>query len=268
MLTLLRYDAGSETFLQQAVALERPLVPEGERFGPYELGPLLGRGGMGAVFRAERVDGELHQTVAIKIVERGWLDPRAIERFRVERQILASLVHPNIARLLDGGTRDDGLPYLVMEFVDGLRLDQYCDQHALPLAARLSIFLPLCDAVDYAHRKLIVHRLSPVMRLAMARRLHELRVPRVGHFMRIHVIRVEIHFVVGPIVQQHPRTHFRLIVRREPSAAHAEFAGWDQNHLIGGEGGYREKQQQDRYQTNNSTISSSMTNSVAPSTSM
>src|SRR5450432_256142 len=158
VLTLLRYDAGSGTFLQQAVSRERPTIPDGERFGPYQLGPLLGRGGMGAVFRAERVDGELHQTVAIKIVEHGWLDPRAIERFRVERQILASLVHPNIARLLDGGTRDDGLPYLVMEFVDGVRLDQYCDQHELPLDARLRLFLPLCDAVDYAHRKLIVHR--------------------------------------------------------------------------------------------------------------
>jgi eukaryotic-like serine/threonine-protein kinase len=155
---LLRYDTGSETFLQQAVSQEHPLAPNGERFGPYQLGPLLGRGGMGAVFRAERVDGELRQTVAIKIAERGWLDPRAFERFRVERQILASLVHPNIARLLDGGTRDDGLPYLVMEFVDGLRLDQYCDQHALTLAGRLRLFLPLCDAVDYAHRKLIVHR--------------------------------------------------------------------------------------------------------------
>jgi serine/threonine protein kinase len=158
VLTLLRYDSGSETFLRQAVSEERPLVPDGERFGPYQLGPLLGRGGMGAVFRAERVDGELHQTVAIKIAERDWIDPRAFERFRVERQILASLVHPNIARLLDGGTRDDGLPYLVMEFVDGLRLDQYCEQHGLPLDARLRIFLPLCDAVDYAHRKLIVHR--------------------------------------------------------------------------------------------------------------
>src|SRR5450432_4901318 len=158
VLTLLRYDAGSGTFLQQAVSRERPTIPDGERFGPYRLGPLLGRGGMGAVFRAERVDGELHQTVAIKIVEHGWLAPRAVERFRVERQILASLVHPNIARLLDGGTRDDGLPYLVMEFVDGVRLDQYCDQHELPLDARLRLFLPLCDAVDYAHRKLIVHR--------------------------------------------------------------------------------------------------------------
>jgi hypothetical protein len=81
-----------------------------------------------------------------------------MERFRQERQILAGLVHPNIAQLLDGGTREDGLPYLVMEYVDGQRLDEYCAQHHLGIAGRLRVFLPLCDAVDYAHRKLVVHR--------------------------------------------------------------------------------------------------------------
>jgi serine/threonine protein kinase len=159
VLTLLRYDAGSETFFDEAVSRERS-HPDfgGERFGAYELRELLGRGGMGAVYKAERVDEELRQTVAIKIVEHCWLHSRALERFRQERQTLSTLVHPNIARLLDGGTRDDGLPYLVMEYVDGLRLDHYCALHQLGIAERLRIFLHLCDAIEYAHGKLVVHR--------------------------------------------------------------------------------------------------------------
>ena len=130
VLTLLRHDSATDSFLEQAVAHEllAPIL-EGQRFDAYQLRELLGRGGMGAVFKAERVDGELSQVVAVKIVERGWLAPQALERFRQERQILAGLVHPNIAQLLDGGTREDGLPYLVMEYVDGQGLDQYCAQH-------------------------------------------------------------------------------------------------------------------------------------------
>jgi hypothetical protein len=159
VLTLLRHDSATDSFLEQAVAHEllAPIL-EGQRFGAYQLRELLGRGGMGVVFKAERVDGELSQVVAVKIVERGWLAPQALERFRQERQILAGLVHPNIAQLLDGGTREDGLPYLVMEYVDGQGLDQYCAQHRLGIAERLRVFLPLCDAVEYAHHKLVVHR--------------------------------------------------------------------------------------------------------------
>ena len=159
VLTLLRHDSGGDSFLEQAVAheLSTPIL-QGQRFGAYQLGELLGRGGMDAVFKADRIDGELSQVAAIKIVERGWLAPQAMERFRQERQILAGLVHPNIEQLLDGGTREDGLPNLVMEYVDGQRLDEYCAQHHLGIAGRLRVFLPLCDAVDYAHRKLVVHR--------------------------------------------------------------------------------------------------------------
>src|SRR5262249_29874548 len=98
------------------------------------------------------------QTVAIKVIDRGWLAPRALERFRQERQFLAGLDHPNIARLLDGGTRDDGVPYLVMEYVEGQPIDQWCEQHQLGVRERLTLCLPLCEAVDYAHTKLIVHR--------------------------------------------------------------------------------------------------------------
>jgi hypothetical protein len=158
VLTLLRHDSGGETFLEQAIGNELlPPILEGQQFGAYQLRELLGRGGMGAVFKAERIDGELSQVVAIKVVERGWLAPQAFERFRHERQILSGLAHPNIAQLLDGGTREDGLPYLVMEFVDGRRLDQYCEDRHLGIADRLRVFLPLCDAVEYAHRKLVVH---------------------------------------------------------------------------------------------------------------
>ncbi len=156
---LLEADAGSETFLDKTLDADRLLVGGiGQRFGPYETTALLGRGGMGTVFRASRIDGELQQTVAVKVVEHGWLSPRALERFRQERQILAGLVHPNIARLIDGGTRPDGVPYLVMEQVEGLPLDRYCEAHTLSTAQRLRLFLPLCDAVGYAHQKLIVHR--------------------------------------------------------------------------------------------------------------
>ncbi|MBI4904634.1 MAG: serine/threonine protein kinase [Acidobacteria bacterium] len=128
------------------------------RFGPYEIQETIGRGGMGAVYRAERVDGEVRQVVAIKLIEREWQDQRTLDRFRRERQILSGLAHPNITRLLDTGTREDGRPYLVMEFIEGEPLDEYCRKHALSLRDRLSVFLPICRAVEYAHSKLVIHR--------------------------------------------------------------------------------------------------------------
>jgi tetratricopeptide (TPR) repeat protein len=159
VLALLDADRGSETFLRQSVASEQaPEIGAGDRFGPYETRSILGHGGMGVVFKADRVDGELHQTVAIKVVQHAWLDPRALDRFRNERQLLASLTHSNIARLLDGGTRADGVAYLVMEYVDGVPLDQYCDRHGLNITERLRLFLPLCEAVEYAHTRLVIHR--------------------------------------------------------------------------------------------------------------
>jgi eukaryotic-like serine/threonine-protein kinase len=156
--SLLSLSEGAETFLKQTIASEQPSTLPSGRFGVYELRELIGRGGMGAVYRAERMDGELHQVAAVKVIERAWLDSRAVERFRAERQILASLEHPHIARLIDGGTREDGIPYLVMEYVEGRRIDEYCADRCLGIAERLRIFLPLCEAVEYAHRKLVVHR--------------------------------------------------------------------------------------------------------------
>jgi len=160
VLAMLREDADAESFIQTAVDSAIPADNDGigQRFGVFETRAVLGRGGMGAVFLAERSDGELAQTVAIKVIERGWLSRRALERFRIERQMLAGLTHPGIARLIDGGTREDGVPYLVMEYVDGQPIDRYCAERKLGVRERLQLFLPLCDAVDYAHRKLIVHR--------------------------------------------------------------------------------------------------------------
>jgi serine/threonine-protein kinase len=131
--------------------------PALERLGPYKLMAVLGEGGMGAVYLAERDDDEFLQRVAIKVV-RGLLDPERVRQFRTERQILAWLEHPNIARLLDGGTTSEGTPYLVMEHVEGVPIDRYCDEARLDVTARLRLFLTVCDAVSHAHRSLIVHR--------------------------------------------------------------------------------------------------------------
>lgn len=126
--------------------------------GAYRILRRIGEGGMGRVYLAERDDGHFKQRVAIKIVDRSRSTPDLVARFQSERQILASLDHPNIARLFDGGETDDGVPYLVMEYIDGVPVDQYCDEQRLSLAARLKLFVDVCAAVDYAHRRLIVHR--------------------------------------------------------------------------------------------------------------
>ncbi len=128
----------------------------GARCGPYVLVRLIGRGGMGTVFLAERTDGELDQRVAIKFVPAAPVSAASRDRFLRERQILASLQHAGIAHLLDAGHTAAGQPYLVMEFVDGAPIDRYAD--ALPLRRKLELFLDVCDAVAYAHRRLVVHR--------------------------------------------------------------------------------------------------------------
>lgn len=130
----------------------------GSRIGAYRLTAELGRGGMGAVYLAERDDGEFRRRVALKVIKRGMDTDFIVRRFRNERQILAALDHPNIARLLDGGTTDDGLPFFVMEFIEGLPLYRYCDEKRLTVNERLALFRQVCFAVDYAHKNLIVHR--------------------------------------------------------------------------------------------------------------
>ena len=130
----------------------------GQTVGRYRIIREIGRGGMGAVFLAERSDGEFQQRLALKIMRRSFADSDLARRFRQERQILASLNHPNIARLLDGGVSNDGEPFLAMEYVEGARIDDYCDARSLSTDERLSIFLAVCHGVSYAHQNLIVHR--------------------------------------------------------------------------------------------------------------
>lgn len=130
----------------------------GRRIGPYKVVREIGRGGMGAVFLAERADGQFHQQVALKIVRRSFADSDLARRFRQERQILASLNHPNIARLLDGGVSADGEPFLAMEYVEGVRIDDYCTEHDLSTEERLRLFLSVCRGVSYAHQHLVIHR--------------------------------------------------------------------------------------------------------------
>jgi serine/threonine-protein kinase len=130
----------------------------GKRVGPYRLIRELGRGGMGVVYLAERADEEFKKRVAVKIIKRGMDTEEIVARFRHERQILASLDHPNIARLLDGGTTADGLPYFVMEHIEGQPIDDYCNTHKLTTNERLGLFRTVCAAVHYAHQNLVVHR--------------------------------------------------------------------------------------------------------------
>jgi len=130
----------------------------GRRIGAYRVVREIGRGGMGAVYLGERADGQFDQQVAIKLIKRGMDTTLVLGRFRAERQILASLDHPNIAHLLDGGTTEDGLPYFVMEHIDGKPIDEYADEQRLSIEERLALFLEVCRAVSYAHQRLVVHR--------------------------------------------------------------------------------------------------------------
>ncbi len=152
--------------------LDSPLIPEGvlnnfgdpkkastpRQIGPYRLIRSIGRGGMGKVYLARRNDEEFSQFVAIKVMRKD-LDTGDIQhRFRIERQILAAMSHSNIAKLLDGGSTPDGLSYFVMEFVDGIPITNYCDDHKLDVRQRLMMFQNVCKAVHYAHQNLVVHR--------------------------------------------------------------------------------------------------------------
>ena len=130
----------------------------GSMLGSYKIEREIGRGGMGAVYEAIRADGQFRRKVAIKIVKRGMDTDFILRRFRNERQILATLEHPYITRLLDGGTTNDGRPYFVMDFIEGFQLYRYCDNHRLTINQRLQLFTKICEAVEYAHRNLVIHR--------------------------------------------------------------------------------------------------------------
>ena len=167
ILSLLQIDGGGEDVertvvdaLQSAIsgALGQRDDMQGAALGPYRVVQTLGAGGMGVVYLAERADKQYEQLVAIKLGRHRLVDQSAQQRLRVERQILANLDHPNIARLLDGGTADDGTPYIVMEYIDGVRIDTYCDRNRLTIDQRLALFWTICSAVHYAHQNLVIHR--------------------------------------------------------------------------------------------------------------
>jgi eukaryotic-like serine/threonine-protein kinase len=169
LLRLLRAGARTNDFLSRpAVELGASFVStpppqptdqvHGRQIGHYRILKEIGRGGMGAVFLAERADDQFRQLVALKLLPHEGQDEIAIRRFVEERQILATMDHPAIARLIDGGLTDDALPYFVMQYVDGVPIDRYCDEQRLTIEKRLRLFCEVCAAVQYAHGKLVVHR--------------------------------------------------------------------------------------------------------------
>ncbi len=154
---LARADALAEGYLESGpVLLQKDRT--GERVGRFELLAELGQGGMGTVYRGRRADGTFEQSVAVKLFRAELLNDSARLRFDAERQILASLEHPGIARLIDGGMTDDGTPFVVMELIEGVSITEYCDREALDLRSRLQLFQRVCDALAQAHQKGIVHR--------------------------------------------------------------------------------------------------------------
>ncbi len=176
---LLRADATVEAVIEETIVSTArdafsDVTPDadamkGQMIGPYRVERLLGSGGMGMVYLAERADEQFDQQVAIKLGRHRLIDPQTELRLRHERQFLADLDHPNIARLFDGGTTDDGVPYLVMEYIDGVRIDTYCDLHRLNVTERLRLFLTICRAVHYAHQNLIIHRDIKATNILVAR---------------------------------------------------------------------------------------------------
>ncbi len=163
---LLESDEKASAFLRTLPAAELPTsaspkpvnIAAGRHIGPYRVLGEIGHGGMGAVYRAIRDDDQYQKRVAIKLVRAGVESDFILERFKAERQILANLEHPNIARLIDGGTTEEGWPYFSMEYVEGESVDRYCDGRRLSVSRRLELFSAVCGAVQYSHRNLIVHR--------------------------------------------------------------------------------------------------------------
>ena len=161
--SLVLSDEQAKTFIETpAASIPRDLLPEdefaGRTFGAYRVIREIGRGGLGAVYLAARADDQYRKEVAIKVVKRGLDTDDILRRFRAERQILAQLDHPNIARLIDAGSTEEGLPYFVMEFVDGQPISSFCETRGLSTRERLELFRQVCGAVTYAHQHLVIHR--------------------------------------------------------------------------------------------------------------
>ncbi|HRP91651.1 MAG TPA: serine/threonine-protein kinase [Ignavibacteriaceae bacterium] len=162
ILTLISAHDKSETFLEEPIVPLEPVSDNsnlfiGKTFGKYKIDKLIARGGMGLVYLGVR-DDEVKQQAAVKIINPGVASDVVIKRFQTERQTLANLNHPNISRLLDGGITDDGIQFLIMEFIDGILIDEYCDKNNLNTKERLKLFLKVASVVEFAHQNLVVHR--------------------------------------------------------------------------------------------------------------
>ena len=156
--SLLAADDVAEERLRSSGGGEEVLEDEGRRIGAYRILGELGEGGMSVVYRARRDDGELHRQVALKVIRPELLSPELVRRFETERQILANLEHPAIARLYDAGRTEDGTPYFVMERIEGLPIDEYCRQARSTVEERVRLLRQVCSAVHYAHQNLVIHR--------------------------------------------------------------------------------------------------------------
>lgn len=160
--SLLKSFQESENFIEKPAADFKELFAVdnriGQSIGQYKIVKEIGKGGMGLVYLALREDDQFSQRVALKVVKRGFDNEEVLRRFRNERQILASLKHPNIAQLIDGGTTEEGSPYFVMEYVEGLPLIQFCNEHEFSTNERLDLFKKICSAVQHAHQNLVIHR--------------------------------------------------------------------------------------------------------------
>ncbi len=158
--SLLDHEA-ADAFIQEPIKGAAQSISDdliGHRLGAYRVARLVGRGGMGAVYEAARADGQYEQRAAVKVIRRGMETDFVLERFTRERRIMAQLDHPNIARLLDGGTTDDGRPYFVMEYVEGRAISEHCEANRLSINEKLKLFRQVCAAVQFAHQKLVAHR--------------------------------------------------------------------------------------------------------------
>jgi len=164
ILSLLHSFENKEDFLEQPLTIDENTLESfkdpylGKQIGNYLLDGEAGVGGMGIVYSGTRNDDEFRRKVAIKILKHGLTTDYLLKRFQIEKQTLASLQHENIARLIDGGKTDDGLPYLIMEFIDGIPITEFCNQKNLSIKERLKLFQKVCSAVQHAHQNLIIHR--------------------------------------------------------------------------------------------------------------
>ncbi|MBA2702862.1 MAG: serine/threonine protein kinase, partial [Blastocatellia bacterium] len=164
--SLLEFQEGNENFIEtsaleitaRSVGAESQDEMAGAQIGPFQVEREIGRGGMGAVYLAQQNDNHYQRQVAIKIIKRGMDSDEIVRRFRNERQILANLTHPNIAALYSGGTTDAGLPFFVMEYVEGKPINEYCEVQDLSIEERLKLFRTVCSAISYAHQNLVIHR--------------------------------------------------------------------------------------------------------------